>query len=128
MIKLPSSAVAIVFALFVSSACSDSTSAGSSFSGQWEGSNDTYTSVTLDVQQLGDSLSGTAEVTFDFVGASGHFGPTTIVGHVYGDSLSVSWPAPLTSGYAVMQFAGHRSGLFLAGNINNSATILLTKH
>jgi hypothetical protein len=124
---LPSSALALVFALFVSSACSESTNPGSPFSGRWEGSNDTYTSVTLDIQQLGDSLSGTAELTYDFAGSSGHAGPTSFVGHVYGDSLSVLWPVPLTSGYSVMQFAGHRSAIALVGHINNSALIALTK-
>jgi hypothetical protein len=127
MMTLPTSALALVFALFVSSACSESTSSGSPFSGRWEGGNASYPSVTLVVQQLGDSLSGTAEVTFDFPGVSGHLGPTTLVGHVYGDSLSVLWRVPPTSGYLNMQFAGHRSGVVLVGNINNSARILLTK-
>jgi hypothetical protein len=76
---------------------------------------------------LGDSLSGTAEVTYDFAGSRGHAGPTAFVGHVYGDSLSVLWPVPLTSGYSVMQFAGHRSAIALVGHSNNSEVIALTK-
>ena len=121
------SALALAFVLLVSSACSESTSTSAPFSGRWEGGNDSYTSVSLVVRQFGDSLSGTAEVTSGLDVVNGHYGPTTFVGHVYGDSLSVLWPVPLTSGYAVLQFAGHHSGAVLVGNINNSAPLLLTK-
>ena len=123
--NVSSRTLTIGFALFVASACSDSTSAASPFSGRWEGSNESYPSVILAVQQLGDSLTGTAEITFHgLVGQSS----SPFVGHVYGDSLSVQWPVPLSSGYSVMQFSGHRSGDALIGAMNNFSPILLIKH
>lgn len=117
----------LVFAslLIASVACSDSTSSSSPFSGRWNGSNTLFSSVKLVVQQLGDSLTGTAETTEVLL--SQHDGPRPFVGHVYGDSLSLEWfPAPIT-GFGTIQFSGHRSGGTLVGSISGGTQITLVK-
>ena len=110
--------------LFAAVACSDSTSSSSPFSGRWNGSNGLFSSVNLVVQQLGDSLTGTAETTSALDGQPD--GPRPFVGHVYGDSLSVKWFPALTSGFSTIEFSGHRSGGTFVGSINGTQ-ITLTK-
>lgn len=122
----PSRAIALAFALVMSSACSDSTNSAS-LSGRWDGGNQSYPSVSLVLQQIGDSLSGTAEVTPHSDELNPHYGPTTLYGHVHGDSVSVLWVVPLSSGYSVMGFAGHHDGSTLIGNMNLSNHIVLSR-
>ena len=119
---LPSRFLTLATLLFAAVACSDSTSSSSPFSGRWNGSNGLFSSVHLVVQQLGDSLTGTAETTLPDV----HDGPRPLVGHAYGDSLWVEWFPSLTTGFGTIEFSGHRSGGTLVGSIN-STQITLTK-
>lgn len=121
----PSRVLSLATLLFAAVACSDSTNSSSPFSGRWNGGNTLFSSVSLDVLQLGDSLTGTGETTS--IGTGQHDGPRPLVGHVYGDSLTVEWfPAPIT-GFSTIRFSGHRSGGTLVGFTNGDTQITLVK-
>ncbi|MDQ2944695.1 MAG: hypothetical protein M3Y27_01900 [Acidobacteriota bacterium] len=121
--KLASRFLTLATLLFAAVACSDSTGSISPFSGRWNGSNTLFSSVTLVVQQLGDSLNGTAETTRTLPDV--HDGPRPFVGHVYGDSLSVEWFPALITGFGTIQFSGDRSGGTLVGSINGTQITLV---
>lgn len=111
----------LVMLISAAAACTDSTRAASPFTGRWAGSNASFTAVTIDAQQLGDSLTGTGDVT---LANGGHDGPRPFVGHIHGDSVSLSWLVPPSVGYALMRFDGRRYWGSLAGTFNGTSITL----